>query len=128
VFLHGLWEAGVDMVHVSCRNCLDPGFPDVDPTKSLAEWSKELCPELVVIAVGKVTVTLNMMDFFSDKSNETLTDPEPCLQLLERPENSADLLAIGRALLANPDWVQIVRDKHWSQLKLYNRTQMSELN
>lgn len=117
-----LKDAGVDVLHVSTRDATAPGFPDAGET-TLAGWARQLSG-LPVIAVGKVSVTLPMDRAYGDE-RDTVRDPAPALELLERGE--ADLLAVGRALIANPDWVQVVRDRSWRELAPFDKALLNEL-
>jgi 2,4-dienoyl-CoA reductase-like NADH-dependent reductase (Old Yellow Enzyme family) len=123
----GLWvralaEAGVDMLHASTRDALDPAFPQ-EGSRTLAGWSRELSG-LPVIAVGKVSVTLPM-DRAYGEDLDRVADPAPSLELLERGE--ADLIAVGRALIANPDWVPKVRAGRWKELVPFHKNLLEEL-
>lgn len=121
-----LREAGVDILHVSTRSATDPGFSADHPTRTLAGWSRQLSG-LPSIAVGKVSVTMDMAatrDAGADGVTP-VSDPAPALDLIEHGE--ADLLAVGRALIANPDWVPIVRDRDWRELRPYAQAMLEEL-
>jgi 2,4-dienoyl-CoA reductase-like NADH-dependent reductase (Old Yellow Enzyme family) len=122
VFVRALKDAGVDVLHASTRNALDPAFEAEGP-KTLAGWSRELSG-LPVIAVGKVTTTLPMDEAYGE-DKDVITDPAPYLDLIERDET--DLLAVGRALLANPDWVPLVRDGRWRELRPWDKAQLKTL-
>ncbi|MCA8922047.1 MAG: 12-oxophytodienoate reductase [Planctomycetes bacterium] len=121
-WVNALKDAGVDLLHVSTRDATAPGFPDAGP-KTLAGWARELSG-LPVIAVGKVSVTLTMDRAYGEE-RDVVRDPGPALALLERGE--ADLLAVGRALIANPDWVQVVRDRDWRELRAFDAGQLAAL-
>jgi 2,4-dienoyl-CoA reductase-like NADH-dependent reductase (Old Yellow Enzyme family) len=123
-FLLALREAGVDILHVSTRSAVDPGFPDQHPSRTLAGWSRELSG-LPVIAVGKVSVTLAMDESYGD-AQSLVADPGPAIDLVERGE--ADLLAVGRALIANPDWVDLVRAGRWRELRPYHKRMLESLD
>lgn len=116
-----LREAGVDILHASTREATAPGFDQHGET-SLAGWARTHA-DLPVVAVGKVSVTV---PFFGDSEGPRVEDPGPALALLERGE--ADLLAVGRALIANPDWVEIVRDGDWRDLRPYDREMLATLD
>lgn len=118
-----LRDAGVDILHVSTRDATDPAFPEHGP-RTLAGWSRRLS-SLPTIAVGKVSVTLGMDEVGPGRSIE-VSDPEPWIQLVDRDE--CDLLAVGRALIANPDWVELVRAGRWRDLRPYDRALLAELD
>ena len=119
-----LKEAGVDILHVSTRDALDPGFPDVHPTRTLAAWSKRLSG-LPTIAVGKVSVTLAMDESYGD-AKSLVVDPGPAIDLVEQGE--VDFLAVGRALIANPDWVIKVREGKWQELEPFHKDMLKTLD
>jgi len=115
--------AGVDVLHVSEREATAPGFREVDRERTLAGWARRLSG-LPVIAVGKISVTLTMDQAFGG-GEDMVSDPGPAFDLVERGE--ADLLAVGRALIANPDWVRVVRDEGWRRLKPFDRALLGQL-
>jgi 2,4-dienoyl-CoA reductase-like NADH-dependent reductase (Old Yellow Enzyme family) len=117
-----LRAAGVDILHVSARDALDPGFEE-HGSLSLAGWTRRLSG-LPVIAVGKVSVTLAMDEAYGAQAS-TVRDPSPHLEMIERGE--ADLLAVGRSLIPNPDWVKIVRDGDWRTLEPFHKRQLATL-
>jgi 2,4-dienoyl-CoA reductase-like NADH-dependent reductase (Old Yellow Enzyme family) len=101
-----LVEAGVDVLHPSTRRHYAPAFPDVDPERSLAGWTKKVTG-LPVIAVGSVGLETQ---FRSEKQGQVIA-PAPLDRLEEQFEaGEFDVVAIGRALLADPAWVNRVRD------------------
>ncbi len=123
VWVHALKDAGVDILHVSTRDATDPGFEDEGPM-TLAGWSRKLSG-LPTIAVGKVSVTLGMDEAYGE-TKDRIVDPQPWIDLVERDE--VDLLAVGRALIANPDWVPKVRSGNWSELATFDKSQLQELH
>ncbi len=123
VWTSALKEAGASILHVSARSATDVGFPNEDSSLTLAGWSKRVC-DLPVIAVGKVSVTLTMDQAYGEEA-DTVTDPSSAFELLESGE--ADLIAVGRALIANPDWVKTVRDSSWRNLKPFDKSLLAEL-
>lgn len=116
-----LREAGVDVLHVSTRDLCDPAFPDSPGT--LAAWSKTLSG-LPVIGVGKVSLARGM-DQAAPLPEEAVADPAPVIEMVEQEE--IDLVAIGRALIANPDWVPLVRCGRWEELTPYHRDLLARL-
>jgi 2,4-dienoyl-CoA reductase-like NADH-dependent reductase (Old Yellow Enzyme family) len=104
VFVGGLAKTKVDLIHVSTRMATAPAFPEIDPKRTLAGWVRSLSG-LPVAAVGSIGVTVQ----------GKVQDPNPALQLLDNQE--ADLLVIGRGILANPDWADKVLSGKWQELK-----------
>jgi 2,4-dienoyl-CoA reductase-like NADH-dependent reductase (Old Yellow Enzyme family) len=101
-----LVEAGVDVLHPSTRRHHLPGFPDEDPQLSLAGWTKKMTG-LPVIAVGSVGLETE----FNPGEGDGRTPPSSIDGLVNQFEaGEFDIVAIGRALLADPAWVNRVRD------------------
>ncbi|UVO12208.1 NADH:flavin oxidoreductase [Mycobacterium sp. SVM_VP21] len=101
-----LVEAGVDALHPSTRRHYAPGFPDHDGELSLAGWTKKVTG-VPVIAVGSVGLETQ---FRSEKRGEVIA-PAPVDRLVEQFDaGEFDVVAIGRALLADPAWVNRLRD------------------
>jgi 2,4-dienoyl-CoA reductase-like NADH-dependent reductase (Old Yellow Enzyme family) len=101
-----LVEAGVDVLHPSTRRHYVPGFPDEDPQLSLAGWTKKMTG-LPVIAVGSVGLETE----FNPGEAGGPIPPSSIDRLLDQYEaGEFDIVAVGRALLADPAWVNRVRD------------------
>lgn len=122
VWVEGLRDAGVNIIHISTRFGLAPAYPEEDETKTLAEWTKELSG-LPVIVVGKVGIATQYMD--EGDGNIPLSDPTPFLDRIN--EGKGDILAVGRGLIANPNWVPLVRSGDWESLKPWNKSLEKEL-
>lgn len=104
--LSPLVEAGVDMLHPSTRRHYVPAFPGYDGELSLAGWAKKVTG-LPVIAVGSVGLETQ---FRSEKRGQVIR-PAPVDRLLEQFDaGEFDIAAIGRALLADPGWVNRLRN------------------
>ncbi|MCB9464482.1 MAG: 12-oxophytodienoate reductase [Candidatus Eisenbacteria bacterium] len=117
-----LADAGVDILHASTRDAREPAFEGHGPL-TLAGWSEKLSG-LPTVAVGKVSVTLGMDESYGTSPSEVV-DPGPWLDLVER--NECSLLAVGRALIANPDWVAKVRSGKWETLRPYEKEMLKTL-
>ncbi|MXG26634.1 12-oxophytodienoate reductase [Streptomyces sp. YIM 132580] len=93
-----LAEAGVDVFHASTRRYWLPEFDGSD--LNLAGWVKKIS--------GRPTVTVGSVgldgDFFSAfaGNDSAVTGVDQLLDRLERDE--FDLVAVGRALIADPEW------------------------
>ncbi len=97
-----LVEAGVDVLHCSQRRFWEPEFPQIDGPTGLnfAGWAKKLTGART-ITVGSVGLSGEFLAAFSGESS-TPTGLDELLRRLEREE--FDLVAVGRALLADPQW------------------------
>lgn len=106
-----LVEAGVDVFHTSLRRHWLPEFTDHADDVSLAGWTKKITG-LPVITVGSVGVD---SVFRGNRIDETQTQRFRVLkQQFERGE--FDIVAVGRALLADPEWVNKMRDGRLSEI------------
>ena len=104
--LSPLASAGVDAFHPSTRRHYAPGFPEHDPELSLAGWTRRLSG-LPTIAVGSVGLETQ---FRSEKRGQVIA-PAPVDRLVDQFESGEfDIVAVGRALLADPAWVNRLRD------------------
>lgn len=102
-FLDPLVAAGVDIFHCSQRRYWEPEFPESD--LNLAGWTRKLSGK-PTITVGSVTLNAEMISTLMDGERAT---PRPIADLVERLRREEfDLVAIGRALITNPDWPKVV--------------------
>ncbi|AIO36223.1 flavin oxidoreductase / NADH oxidase family protein [Burkholderia cenocepacia] len=107
VMLHAFDEAGVDFFHASTRRFGDPEWPESQ--LGLAGWIRKLSGK-PVIAVGGVGLTIDMVETFSGK--DTTAPPDINFPALAKRfnANEFDLIAVGRSIIADSDWVAKVRD------------------
>lgn len=104
--LGALTAAGVDLFHASTRRFYLPEWPGSD--LGLAGWASGFT-DTPVIAVGSVGVKDKMFDVPGEPDE---LDPLASLEELSRRFDREDfaLIAVGRALIADPDWVNKLRD------------------
>ena len=100
-----LVDAGVDVLHPSTRRHYAPAFPDVDPEMTLAGWTKKVTGT-PVIAVGSVGL---QTAFRSEKPGQVIEPGSVDKLVDEFDAGEFDIIAIGRALLADPGWVNRLR-------------------
>jgi 2,4-dienoyl-CoA reductase-like NADH-dependent reductase (Old Yellow Enzyme family) len=101
-----LVDAGVDVFHPSTRRHYAAAFPDADPALSLAGWTKKVTGARV-IAVGSV----GLDTAFREEGPRSSIAPAPVDGVIAQFEaGEFDVVAIGRALLADPAWVNRMRD------------------
>jgi len=65
------------------------------------------------------------MDQAYGDQGDVVADPCPAIDLIENGE--ADLLAVGRAMIANPDWVPLVRAGEWQKLQPFSKELLDRL-
>lgn len=113
-----LARAGVDMFHASTRRFWEPEFPDHDSRLNLAGWAKKITG-LPTMTVGSVGLDADFHTAFRDKgAAATEAHLEGLCAMLERDD--VDMVAIGRALLANPDWPNKVRAHRFAEVAPYD--------
>jgi 2,4-dienoyl-CoA reductase-like NADH-dependent reductase (Old Yellow Enzyme family) len=124
-WLGPLVAAGVDILHCSQRRFWDPEFAELDGENGLnfAGWAKKLTGA-PTISVGSVGLTGDFFGSFRGKSAER-AGLESLVERMERGE--FDLIAVGRALLADPLWVEKVRDGREAELGDFDPATMKEL-
>ncbi|MCF6263652.1 MAG: NADH:flavin oxidoreductase [Xanthomonadales bacterium] len=126
LFLEPLVEAGVDIFHCSTRRFWEAEFNE--SSLNLAGWVKKL--------TGKPTITvgsLGLSSGFIDEEKRDMVDESDVNMssfenLAERFNNNEfDLVAVGRALLQDPEWVLKVRDNRLDELSDYNKQTLGKL-
>ena len=118
-------EAGVDIFHCSTRRFWLPEFEGSD--LNLAGWTKKLSGK-PTITVGSVGLDQDFMTTFRPDAGDSSMMEN--LNLLEGPlsRGEYDLVAVGRPLIANPDWVSKVQNGEFSQIKVYAKEQLATLD
>jgi 2,4-dienoyl-CoA reductase-like NADH-dependent reductase (Old Yellow Enzyme family) len=113
-----LVNAGVDAIHCSQRRILEAEFPDVDGPKGLnfAGWVKKLTG-LPTISVGSVGLTSEFTGAFRGEGSAR-GNLDEVVQRVDRGE--FDLVAVGRALLQDPEWVPKVQQGRIDELRDYD--------
>ena len=103
-WLTPLVEAGVDIFHLSQRRFWEPAFDGSD--LNLAGWARKI--------TGKPTISVGSVGLSGEFTNAyagEVSRPASLDGLIERMERGEfDLIAVGRALLHDPEWARKVRD------------------
>jgi 2,4-dienoyl-CoA reductase-like NADH-dependent reductase (Old Yellow Enzyme family) len=116
-----LAEAGVDLFHCSQRRFFEPEFEGSD--LNFAGWAKKVTGK-PTITVGSVGLSGEFLQAFAGE----VSTHSPLDELLRRYERGDfDLVAVGRALLADPAWVRKIRDGRLSELGGFEREALSTL-
>ena len=120
-FLGPLIDAGVDLFHCSTRRFWLPEFEGSD--LNLAGWVKKISG-LPTISVGSVGLNEEFITTYTGGKAETSGIDD----LIRRMENQEfDLIAVGRAIISNPDWVNQVAKGRFDQLKPFHKDLLNEL-
>lgn len=147
--LQPLANAGVDIFHASTRRFWEPEFPGSD--LNLAGWARKITGK-TAISVGSVCLDNDFVDSsgsyeklmrgFSDSSTATQNELlESVGQLMSTSAGAAglhglearlerdefDLVAIGRALIANPDLPKLLSREQWEDVRSYDAQMLAEL-
>jgi len=117
-----LAEAGVDIFHCSQHRFWEPEFIGSD--LNFAGWAKKL--------TGKTTITVGSVglsgDFLAAFQGETST-PSSLDELLRRfDRGDFDLVAVGRALLADTEWSRKIREGRSSELIGFSKEALATLS
>jgi 2,4-dienoyl-CoA reductase-like NADH-dependent reductase (Old Yellow Enzyme family) len=111
-FLAPLVDAGVDCFHCSTRRFWEPEFPETGSDLNLAGWTKRISGK-ATITVGSVGLTEDFITAYRTQGAET-AGIDRLLEMLARGD--FDLVAVGRALIANPEWPNKVRAGKFDEL------------
>lgn len=116
-FLQPMVDAGVDIFHCSTGHYWEPEFEGSD--LNLAGWTKKITG-MPTITVGAVGLDRRGMDRPAEKR-----DIENLLERMDRDE--FDLVALGRVLLMEPEWPNLMRAGKANALGNYDPASMAKL-
>jgi NADH:flavin oxidoreductases, Old Yellow Enzyme family len=119
-----LVAAGVDVFHASTRRFWEPEFEGSD--LNLAGWTQKLS--------GKPTISVGSVGLTEDFISGTFASDKPAVEksgideLVKRMGNHEfELIAVGRALLQDPYWLQKMRDGKEDEIKAFSKASLKEL-
>ncbi len=118
-----LCDAGVDIFDCSTRRYWEPEFEGSDLT--LAGWTR--------IVTGRPTITVGSVGLDRDIFGEVpgryqAARPASLDNLIGRLEaGEFDLVAVGRALVADPDWARKVREGRLDDLEAFDKGKLRAL-
>jgi len=122
-FLKPLSDAGVDIFHCSTRRFWEPEFDGSD--LNLAGWTRKLTGK-PTITVGSVGLDGEFLQFMVN--TDKIAQPASLENLLQRlGDDEFDLVAVGRALLVDPDWAVKVRDGREQDILPFSREALTTL-
>ena len=130
-FLTPLVDAGVDIFHCSTRRYWEKEFEDaVEGSElNLAGWTKKLTGK-PVITVGSVGLNTSFVgaEHGMQMSAQAGVEQASISQLSDRiGEGEFELVAVGRALLQDPEWVIKVRENRLDELQDYSKESLMQL-
>ena len=122
-FLAPLADAGVDIFHCSQRRFWEPEFESSE--LNLAGWTRKITGK-PCITVGSVGLDGEFLQFMvnTDKVAQT-ANIDGLLERLEADE--FDLVAVGRALLVDPQWADKVREGRFEDIAPFSREALKTL-
>ena len=124
LIVEALSAAGVDLFHCSTRRYFEPAFSGDD--LGFAGWVRKLSGR-PTIAVGSITLGND----FKSAQGKLQAAPDPAqIEDIERRLDAGefDLIAIGRGLLANPDWVRLVEAGRAADLRPFCKSHLESLS
>jgi 2,4-dienoyl-CoA reductase-like NADH-dependent reductase (Old Yellow Enzyme family) len=114
-------DAGVDIFHCSQRRFWEPEFAGSD--LNFAGWAKKITGK-ATITVGSVGLSGEFLAAFAGEASQ----PSSLDELLRRMDRGDfDLVAVGRALLADAEWTEKVRQHRSAELVGFNKEALSQL-
>ncbi|WP_264551194.1 NADH:flavin oxidoreductase [Flavobacterium sp. N2038] len=120
-WLTPLVDAGVDILHASQRRFWEPEFEDSD--LNFAGWAKKVTGA-PTITVGSVGLSSDFFGAFAGESSEP-TSLEELNRRFDRGD--FDLVAVGRPLLSDPNWVAKIKAGQLDQLKGFSKEALGQL-
>ena len=121
-FLTPLNEAGVDVFHCSTRRYWESEFDGEG--LNLAGWTKKITGK-PTITVGSVGLNEDFFSAFAGKGSSTRSVDD----LIERMDKGEfDLVAVGRALLQDPNWANKIRANKHDELEQFSGDALATLS
>lgn len=120
-WLAPLVDAGIDVFHCSQRRFWEPAFEGSE--LNVAGWAKKLTGK-PTISVGSVGLSGEFTAAYSGEASKPAS-LDQLVMMMERGD--FDLIAVGRALLQDPEWAHKVRDGRMNELQDFTRDAFATL-
>lgn len=120
--LNALVQAGVDIFHCSTRRFWEPEFEGSE--LSFAGWVKKLTGK-TTITVGSVGLDTDYVSLYTEGKGAGHTDIDALLERLDNDE--FDFVAVGRALLGDPEWAAKIREGRLNELQAFTPEALATL-
>jgi 2,4-dienoyl-CoA reductase-like NADH-dependent reductase (Old Yellow Enzyme family) len=121
-WLQPLVNAGADILHCSQRRFWEPEFEGSD--LNFAGWAKKLTG-VPTIAVGSVGLSGDFMAAFGGETSQPASLDELARRL---DRGDFDLVAVGRAILQDPQWAKKVHEGRTDELMNFEASAMATLS
>lgn len=123
-FLKPLVKAGVDIFHASNRRFWDAEF--AGSSLNLAGWTQKLTGK-PTMSVGSVGLTEDFISgtFASTQESVAQAGIDELVERMNRHE--FDLIAVGRALLQDPQWLVKLREDRLSEIEPFAKKSLGTL-
>lgn len=123
-FLALLSQSGADIFHASARRFWEPEWEG--DRKSIAAWTKHLSG-IPTIAVGSVGLDRDVMESFSAEGEAQGTLPETVKRMKTGvTSGDFDLLAVGRSLIGDPDWVRKLAEGEIASIRPFQKSDIAD--
>ena len=118
-------DAGVDIFHASTRRFWEPEFEGSD--LNFAGWTKKITAK-PTISVGSVGLSSDFIESnFLDQEGTNVAVRRFDDLIQRMVDEEFDLVAVGRALLQDPEWALKVKEGRLDEMQEYNRASISTL-
>lgn len=125
VMTAALKAAGVDMLHASNRRFWEPEWEG--DARNLAGWVRQVSG-IPAITVGSVGLDTDVMDTFMQEKEPGARVAEAIVDLETRlAAGEFDLVAVGRALIGDPDFVQKIEAGDYGAIRTFVRADLGKL-
>lgn len=128
-----LSDAGVSIFHASTRRFWEAGFRDLSE-RTLAGWTRHITgkPVIAVGSVGLAGVASTAKASPTHVNTQTISFGDSDLDGVDRVEalmaaGEFDMIAVGRAMLADPDWAEKVRTGRLDQRIPFGKALLAQL-
>lgn len=118
VLIDAITEAGVDLINVSTRRFYLPEWPN--SPLNLAGWAKTFT-DLPVITVGGVGLDSEFRDILTGAESHSTAEQSIEQLAFKLSNNEFDLVAIGRASIADPQWVEKASQGKFDEIRHWDK-------
>jgi 2,4-dienoyl-CoA reductase-like NADH-dependent reductase (Old Yellow Enzyme family) len=117
-------EAGVDLFDCSQRRFWEPAFAEADDF-NLAGWTKRVTGR-PTMTIGSVGLDCDMQASLGEgiEAGRNIESLDELARRFDRGE--FDLVGVGRAMIAEPDWAKIVRAGDFDRLRPFSPSVVAE--